>query len=99
LRAQTVARIASVQNRLNQAEPSADDLVETTARQGVAYIAYGPLGADPAKQGAPLAAAHLPGDSKTPAQAALRWLLDLAPNVVVMPGTTSIQHLEENIAA
>lgn len=87
-RALAVAPIASVQNRFNQAEKAQSDLVDYTAERDIAFIPYGPLGAHPMKQGAAL-----------PAQEALAWLLRRSPNIVVIPGTTSIQHLEENVAA
>lgn len=83
-----VAPIASVQNRFNAAETKDAALVDYTANLGIAYIPYGPLGAHPMQQGAKLA----PVD-------ALRWLLTRSPNIVVIPGTTSISHLEENMAA
>ncbi|MEO0708256.1 MAG: aldo/keto reductase [Cyanobacteria bacterium J06649_5] len=86
-RALSVAAIASVQNRFNQAEQSQNDLVDYTAQKGIAFIPYGPLGAHPMKQGAAL-----------PAQSALAWLLQRSPNIVVIPGTTTIAHLEENVA-
>ncbi|MBX9649908.1 MAG: aldo/keto reductase [Xanthobacteraceae bacterium] len=85
-RALAVATIASVQNRFNSAERGDAELVEYTAGLGIAFIPYGPLGAHPMQRGALL-----------PAQAALRWLLDYSPNIIVIPGTTSIQHLEDNI--
>lgn len=85
-RALSVAPIASVQNRFNQAEQGQNDLVDYTAEQGIAFIPYGPLGANPMKQGAAL-----------PAQSSLAWLLQRSPNIIVIPGTTSIAHLEENI--
>lgn len=87
-RALEVAPIASVQNRFNQAEDGQGALVDYTAERGIAFIPYGPLGAHPMKQGAAL-----------PAQAAIAWLLRRSPNIVVIPGTTSIQHLEENVGA
>lgn len=87
-RALTVAPIASIQNRYNQAETGDDDLVDYTAKQGIAYIPYGPLGAHPMQQGAAL-----------PAQAALAWLLRRSPNIIVIPGTTSIEHLKQNANA
>ena len=87
-RALAVAPIASVQNRYNQAERVHDALVDYTASKGIAFIPYGPLGAQPLRPGAAL-----------PAQEALAWLLRRAPNIVVIPGTTSIAHLEENVAA
>ncbi|MDJ0710692.1 MAG: aldo/keto reductase [Woeseiaceae bacterium] len=85
-RALSVAPIASVQNRFNMAEQGGADLVEYTAEQGIAFIPYGPLGANPMQRGARL----------DPAQA-LAWLLSRSPNVVVIPGTTSVTHLEENV--
>ena len=87
-RALGVAPIASVQNRFNQAEPDDGDLVDYTAERSIAFIPYGPLGAHPMKRGATL-----------PAQEALAWLLKRSPNIVVIPGTTSVAHLEENVAA
>ena len=87
-RALSVASIASVQNRLNQQERSHDALVDYTAEKGIAFIPYGPLGANPMKRGA-----------KLPVRPALAWLLARSPNIVVIPGTTSIAHLEENMTA
>ncbi len=86
-RAISVAPIASVQNRFNQAETRASAMVDYTAERGIAFIPYGPLGAHPMKQGAAL-----------PAQEALAWLLRRSPNIIVIPGTTSIEHLEQNAA-
>lgn len=87
-RALAVAPIASVQNRLNTEERGSEALVDYTAAKGIAFIPYGPLGAHPMRQGARLDPA-----------AALRWLLARAPNIIVIPGTTSIAHLEENVRA
>ena len=87
-RAMAVAPIASVQNRFNMAETEAEDLVDFTAEAGIAFVPYGPLGASPMKQGAKLSPRE-----------ALAWLLKRSPNIVVIPGTTSIAHLEENWAA
>ena len=86
-RALVIAPIASVQNRFNQAEQAQESLVDYTAEKGIAFIPYGPLGANPMKQGAAL-----------PAQEGLAWLLRRSPNIIVIPGTTSIAHLEENMA-
>ncbi|MEJ6401522.1 aldo/keto reductase [Yoonia sp. 2307UL14-13] len=85
-RALDVAPIVSVQNRFNMAEDGQGDLVDFTAAKGIAFIPYGPLGAHPMQQGA-----------KLPARAALDWLLNRSPNIIVIPGTTSIAHLEENV--
>ena len=87
-KALSVAPIASIQNRLNQEERSQDALVDYTAEKGIAFIPYGPLGANPMKQGA-----------KLPVLPALAWLLTRSPNIIVIPGTTSIAHLEENMTA
>lgn len=84
-RALGVAAIASVQNRFNMAETNEQDLVEFTANQNIAFIPYGPLGANPMQPGAKL-------DPKQ----ALAWLLARSPNIIVIPGTTSIAHLEDN---
>lgn len=86
-RALTVAPIASVQNRFNQGETEHAALVDYTAERGIAFLPYGPLGAHPMKRGAAL-----------PAREALAWLLRRSPNVIVIPGTTSIGHLEENFS-
>ena len=80
-------------------------MVVYCAREGIAFVPYGPLGADPMQHGAPLAAAegvladigkHL---GATSTQVALSWLLHRAPNILPIPGTTSIAHLEENVRA
>ncbi|MEM9013427.1 MAG: aldo/keto reductase [Pseudomonadota bacterium] len=84
-RALAVAPIASVQNRFNQEDTESGDLVDYTAEKGIAFIPYGPLGANPMERGA-----------KLEPKAALAWLLKRSPNIVVIPGTTSIAHLEEN---
>ena len=87
-RAMSVAPIASVQNRFNMTETEDEHLVDFTAEAGIAFIPYGPLGANPMKPGAKLSPRE-----------ALAWLLKRSPNIVVIPGTTSIAHLEENWAA
>ncbi len=85
-RALVIAPIASVQNRFNQSEQGDADLVDYTASKGIAFIPYGPLGAHPMQRGALL-----------PTQSALAWLLERSPNIIVIPGTTSFVHLEENL--
>ncbi len=87
-RALAVGPVASVQNRLNSAERANEALVDYTAERGIAFIPYGPLGAHPMKRGAALEPV-----------AALAWLLERAPNIVVIPGTTSVAHLEQNVSA
>ncbi len=87
-RALSVTPIASVQNRFNMAETDGAELVDYTAERGIAFIPYGPLGANPMQRGAKL----------EPRQA-LAWLLRRAPNIIVIPGTTSVAHIEENWGA
>ena len=86
-RALKVAPIASVQNRFNQAETEATEMVAHAREHGIAFIPYGPLGAKPMERGATL-----------DPQEALAWLLAHSDNIIVIPGTTSIAHLEENAA-
>ena len=84
-----IVPIASVQNRYNLAERGDDPIVDFCAQRGIAYLPWGPLAAKPFAPEAPLAQTR----------GALPWLLRRAPNIIVIPGTTSIAHLEENIAA
>ena len=103
--AKSVTSIESVQNRFNVAERGAMDLVRATVEDGAAFIPYGPLGANPMKHGAPLAetSSVLGGIAQelgiAPGTLALAWLLHVSPNTIVIPATTKISHLEENVAA
>jgi pyridoxine 4-dehydrogenase len=96
--AREIAPIASVQNRYNMIEREEDDLIDYTAALGIAFIPYGPLGAHPMQPGAPLAQGT-PDSHRTPAQHALAWLLKRSRNMIVIPGTTRIEHLTENMQA
>ncbi|WP_298430723.1 aldo/keto reductase [uncultured Jannaschia sp.] len=87
-RARAVAPIASVQNRLNMDDTEQLEMVEKTRELGIAFLPYGPLGANPMQPGATLDPAR-----------AIRWLLDLSPNVIAIPGTTNPDHLAANVAA
>jgi pyridoxine 4-dehydrogenase len=97
--------ITSVQNRYSFSERKDDAIVDYCAREGIAFLPYGPLGGDPFKPGSPLArhegdlAEIAARQQVTAAQVALAWLLHRAPNIIAIPGTTSIAHLEENVAA
>jgi len=87
--ARRIVPIASVQNRYNLRERGDDPLIDYCAQHAIAYLPWGPLAAQPFAPQAPLAAVN----------GALAWLLRRAPNIIVIPGTTSIAHLEANIAA
>ncbi|MGV9867034.1 aldo/keto reductase [Rhodococcus koreensis] len=98
-RARRVTRIASVQNRFNVEDRSREDELRYCENHGVAFIPWFPL-ADGrlAELGGPLA--ELSADTgHTPAQLSLAWLLAKSPVVVPIPGTSSVAHLEENVAA
>ncbi|MEO0663486.1 MAG: aldo/keto reductase [Planctomycetota bacterium] len=98
--AKSVTDIDSVQNRFNVAERGALEVVRATARDGAAFIPYGPLGANPMKHGAPLAGpsgalGEIAGELGVPAgQLALAWLLHVSPNTILIPSSTRIVHLE-----
>ena len=100
-----IARISSVQNRFNVSERRDMAIVDFCAEKGLAFFPYGPLDGDPFKQGAPLAQAGgglakvAAKRNATTTQVAIAWLLHRSPNIIVIPGTTSIRHLEENVAA
>ena len=98
-RAQSVARIVSVQNEYNVADRRSDDVVEACEAEGIAFLPWFPLGAGrlTGKRGPLARAAHKNG--VTPSQIALAWLLHRSSAMLVIPGTNSIDHLVENIAA
>jgi len=89
MEARGIVPIASVQNRYNLTERGDDPVVDYCAEHGIAYLPWGPLAAKPFAPEAPLAST----------QGALAWLLRRAPNIIAIPGTTSITHLEENVVA
>lgn len=103
--AEVIVPIASVQNRYNLSERGDDPVVDYCSQQGIAYLPWGPLAAKPFAREAPLAAASGPVAEVaeelgvTTGQVALAWLLRRSPNIILIPGTTSIAHLEENVAA
>jgi pyridoxine 4-dehydrogenase len=97
--AREVAPIASVQNRYNLADRHSEDVLEACERDGLAFLPWFPLAVgDLAQPGGRLdevARRH----EATPAQLALAWLLRHSPVVLPIPGTASLEHLEENVAA
>ena len=96
--AQAIAPVVTVQNLYNVANRSDDALVDRCAAEGIAYAAYFPLGGFTPLQSAALdgVAARL---GASPQQVALAWLLQRSPTMVLIPGTSSLAHLRENIAA
>ncbi|MFO6296919.1 aldo/keto reductase family oxidoreductase [Rahnella selenatireducens] len=96
--AQKLTAIACVQNMYNLANRHDDALVDTLAEQGIAYVPFFPLGGFSPLQSTSLdeVAATL---QATPMQVALAWLLKRSPNILLIPGTSSPEHLQENLAS
>ena len=93
-----ICKIACVQNQYNLAHRADDSLVDDLAREHIAYVPFFPLGGF-----SPLQSSTLSDVAKrlnaTPLQVALAWLLHRSPNILLIPGTSSVQHLRENLAA
>jgi aryl-alcohol dehydrogenase-like predicted oxidoreductase len=96
--AQQIVDVVCVQNNYNVAHREDDALIDDLARQGIAYVPFFPLGGFTPLQSSTLSsvAADL---GSTPMQVALAWLLHRSPNVLLIPGTSSLAHLRENLAA
>jgi len=96
--AQTISDIVCVQNLYNMARRNDDDFINDLAAQRIAYVPFFPLGGFSPLQSEVLdtAAASL---GATPMQVALAWLLQRAPNILLIPGTSSVKHLRENLSA
>jgi len=93
-----ICKIACVQNQYNLAHRDDDALIDQLAREGTAYVPFFPLGGfSPLQSSAQSDVASRLG--ATPMQVALAWLLRRAPNVLLIPGTSSVGHLRENLAA
>ena len=96
--AQKITEIVCVQNFYNVAQRGDDALIDSLAAQGIAYTPYFPLGGF-----SPLQSGKLDGIAAklgaTPMQVALAWLLQRSPNLLLIPGTSSVGHLRENLAA
>jgi pyridoxine 4-dehydrogenase len=93
-----ITQLVCVQNHYNLAHRSDDALIDDLAAAGIAYVPFFPLGGF-----APLQSATLSNVAKnleaTPMQVALAWLLRRSPNILLIPGTSSVEHLRENLAA
>ncbi|HEY2508389.1 MAG TPA: aldo/keto reductase [Streptosporangiaceae bacterium] len=103
LRALTITDIACVQNPMNLADRRSLPVLEECAARSIAFVPFFPLGSGFAPDNPVLSnpqvtsiAARL---GRTPAQIALAWLLSFRPNILLIPGTASVRHLEENVAA
>jgi pyridoxine 4-dehydrogenase len=96
--ARSITDIVCVQNHYNLAFREDDALIDEMAREGIAYVPFFPLGGF-----SPLQSSILSAVAKrlgaTPMQVALAWLLHRSPNVLLIPGTSSVAHLRENLAA
>ena len=94
---QRICAIACVQNQYNLAHRGDDGLIELLARDGIPYVPFFPLGGFTPLQSSVLSevAEQL---GATPMQVALAWLLQRAPNLLLIPGTSSVAHLRQNLA-
>src|SRR5882724_795859 len=96
--AQAIIDIVCVQNNYNLVNRNDDALIDDLAKQGIAYVPFFPLGGF-----TPLQSSTLDGAASamkaTPMQVALAWLLHRSPNILLIPGTSSLEHLRENLAA
>ncbi|GAB2928319.1 MULTISPECIES: aldo/keto reductase family oxidoreductase [Streptomyces] len=94
--AQTIAPIVCVQNMYNLAHRQDDELIDDLADQGIAYVPFFPLGGFSPLQSTALSAVATRLDA-TPMSVALAWLLRRSPNILLIPGTSSVAHLRENV--
>ena len=96
--ARSIAPVACVQNHYNLVHRHDDALIDSLAADGIAYVPFFPLGGF-----TPLQSEALDGVARrlgaTPMQVALAWLLARSPNILLIPGTSSVAHLEENLSA
>jgi len=96
--AQSIAQIVCVQNQYNLVQREDDALVDELSSKGIAYVPFFPLGGFTPIQSSLLSrVAQMIG--ATPMQVALAWLLHRAPNILLIPGTSSLEHLRENMRA
>ena len=94
--AQSIAPIVCVQNFYNVAHRDDDDLIDSLADQGIAYVPYFPLGGFSPLQSDELASVATRLQT-TPMAVALAWLLQRSPNILLIPGTSSVAHLRDNV--
>src|ERR1700685_3464771 len=96
--AQTITEIVCVQNFYNVARRNDDAFIDDLAAQGIAYVPFFPLGGFTPLQSSALDASAALLEA-TPMQVALAWLLHRSPNILLIPGTSSVAHLRENLKA
>ncbi len=94
--AQSIAPIVCVQNFYNLAHRDDDELIDSLAAQGIAYVPYFPLGGFSPLQSDALDSVAARLDT-TPMAVALAWLLQRSPNILLIPGTSSVAHLRDNV--
>jgi pyridoxine 4-dehydrogenase len=98
-RARELVDVATVQNRYNLADRHSEDVLDACERAGIGFIPWFPLATgDLARPGGPLDDVAREHDA-TPGQVALAWLLGRSPVMLPIPGTSTVEHLEENVAA
>ncbi len=95
--AQSIAPIVCVQNHYNLVHRVDDDLIDSLAAQGIAYVPYFPLGGFSPLQSDKLRSVATRLDT-TPMAVALAWLLQRSPNILLIPGTSSVAHLHDNVS-
>ena len=95
---QRITEIVCLQNLYNVAHRNDDGLIDDLARQRIAYVPFFPLGGFSPVQSSKLEAAAVSLQA-TPMQVALAWLLQHSPNILLIPGTSSVEHLRENLQA
>jgi aryl-alcohol dehydrogenase-like predicted oxidoreductase len=98
-RARRIAPIVSVQNRYNISDRSSEDVLSECEKLEIAFLPWHPLAAGGSARGSRTVAKMAEQHSATPAQIALAWLLAHSPVMAPIPGTSSLKHLEENVAA
>jgi pyridoxine 4-dehydrogenase len=96
--AQAITEIVCIQNYYNVAQRTDDKFIDALAAQGIAYVPFFPLGGFSPLQSSKLNEVAASLDA-TPMQVALAWLLKRSPNILVIPGTSSLDHLRENLKA
>ena len=96
--AQAITEIVCIQNFYNLAQRADDAFVDALAARGIAYVPYFPLGGFSPLQSSRLNDIAAALDA-TPMQVALAWLLHRSPNILLIPGTSSVEHLRENLSA